>query len=97
MKEKIVYFVTLVIKYTEIKGPLKQKTQKITIYQVIDKKAPNATVAYNNTILEVQKKYPAVQLIAYTVTDLKPNIFDDYVEKVEEDETGGYKKLGKGE
>ena len=45
MKEKIIYFVTLVIKYTEVKAingsNLTMKNQRITIYQKIQQKSKN--------------------------------------------------------
>ena len=79
-KIKIVYFVTLVIKYTELK-PIKgtgipMKTEKITIYQKIVKNS-NGAEAYNTVVLEAQQKHEMMRMIAYTVTELDETLFED--------------------
>ncbi len=94
-KEKIVYFVTLLIKYTKtttIKGTtLPSKTQSVTCFQKICKKAKNVSDAYNMAIIECQKKYQYLSIISNTVTELTPAIFEDDPNEVEtkiEDNTG---------
>ena len=78
---KIIYFVTLVIKITEKKriagSNLEHSRQRVSIYQKIQKKSKDSTDAYNQTIIEAQAKYGAVGLIAYTVTELTTEIFEE--------------------
>lgn len=85
---KIVYFVTLVIKHTitkKIQGGLPMRTQQVTIVSDIHKTAKNNTQAYNWSIIKAQKTYHEIQIIAYTITELKPDIFilDEEKEKIE--------------
>ena len=85
-KVKIVYFVTLCIKYaviSKIQGSnIEKKTEKITVFQKIQKLAKNDTDAYNKTILEAQTKYHNIRLIAYTVTELTEAIFEADVKEM---------------
>lgn len=94
---KMVYFVTLVIKYTKTSSvggsSMKMNTQSITIYQKIQKKSKDATDAYNQTILEAQTKYQQMSLIAYTTTELEESIFEieevKEVKEINEEKNGG--------
>lgn len=94
---KVVYFVTLVIKYTKTSSvggsSMKMNTQAITIYQKIQKKSKDATDAYNQTILEAQTKYESISIITHTTTELEENIFEvekvEEIKKIEEEKNGG--------
>lgn len=77
-KVKMVNFVTLVIKHTEIK-PIKgvpMKVEKITIFQKVCK-VKNGIDAYQISVAEAQSKYPLMRIIAYTITELTEDIFDE--------------------
>jgi len=87
MKQKVVFFVTLVLRVTTRKriagSNLEQKGQSITVYQKIQKKSIDARDAYNQTILEAQTKYEGISLIAHTTTELTTEIFDDLTDLVD--------------
>lgn len=77
-KAKIVNLITLVIKNTEIK-PVKNipmKVEKVTIFQKIVK-TRNGLDAYNIAVTEAQSKYELMRIIAYTITELTEDIFDE--------------------
>ncbi len=85
-KLKMVYFITLVIQYTEIvpvKGTnLPQKRTGINVWSSIVKKARNANEAMDLTVQAANKTYPMMRLIGKAATELTEDIFIDDVELV---------------
>lgn len=70
MKKELVYFVTLIIKYTTLKG------DKTMIYQKIDKMAEAPEDAIQNTLIEAQMKFHNLKMLTNSVTLLTPGIFN---------------------
>jgi len=90
-RTKVLYFVTMVIKYTEFKvglAQLKNKVEKITIFQKIQKIANSDIDAYQKTLLEAQQKFQNMRLVAYTITELHDELFN-----ISEEDEASNKKI----
>jgi len=75
MKVKMIHFVTLVIKFQqkkEING-VPMTVQNITVYQTINKNPKKDS--YQLALLECQKQYHNMSVIAYTVTEITDDCF----------------------
>jgi hypothetical protein len=77
-RTKVIYFVTMVIKYTEVKhnNGIPMRTEKITIFQKSEKMAQNGMIAHQKTLIDAQKRFSHMRVIAYSITELVDSMFD---------------------